>query len=122
MQAPRAQSPPSQKTRQKHTLECYKHPTVTIIDTIPAGQHMYVEEAAWTGGKHQPPSKQSNPLIICAVTNAAGQQHLHQHSTPFLQAWNTAKSTTQVNVGTPTPIMTISLPNHQHATWQLSPN
>ena len=88
-----------------------KHPSVTIIDTIPAGYHVYAEADTWTGGKHQPHKNKPTPLIIFAITNTAGHQHLHGHSTPFIKAWNEARKTTQGNMGKPTQIKSIPPPN-----------
>jgi hypothetical protein len=64
------------------------------------------------GGKNQIHNIRQAPLVIFAVTNTAGQQHLHEHNAPFLEAWNAAKITTQGNQGTPTPLKRLQPPNN----------
>ncbi len=88
------------------------HPTVTIIDTIPASYHKYAEPDTWTGGKHQAHKHKPAALTIFAVTNTAGQQHLWYQTQPFMAAWNTAKHALKGNMGTPTTLKQIQLPRN----------
>jgi hypothetical protein len=77
------------------------HPTITVIDTIPAGYHKYADPDTWTGGKHQEHKYRKAALIVFAVTNTAGQQHLQGHSQAFLAAWNKAKMAVKGDMCTP---------------------
>ena len=91
------------------------HPTVTIIDTIPAGHQQYADGAAWMGGKHQEHKSKKTATIIFAVTNAGGQEHLSNNAASFLAAWNAAKQATRGRMGTYTPLRSINAPKNKKA-------
>ena len=79
------------------------HPLVTIIDTIPASHHKYAGKDAWMGDKHHTNKAKQTPLIIFAVANTAGYQHLLDNNADFMKAWITARKTAHDNQSTPTP-------------------